>query len=178
MRRVWLSIVSVLALAGCDTLAATRYSINADNVVNLRQYNGGSVNVGSFTSATPGQSEIMCRAAGPIKTPDGEPFSEYVKKALLDEMKIAGIYNQNAPITLSGRLEQTELNSVSGKWILVLSVTSSTGGSLTESEAFNFTTSFAAIVACREAATAFMPAVQNLIGRIIRNPEFRRLMGT
>lgn len=174
---VWLTL-ALMSLTGCDTYATSRYSINADSVVALRQFNGRTVNVGAFTAATPGQSEIVCRAVGPIKTPDGEPFSEYVRKALVDEMKIAGIFNPTAPISITGRLEQADFGSSSGTWLLTLTLTSNNGATLTESETYKFTTSFAAVTACREAANAFMPAVQNLVGRAVRNPSFQRLVGT
>jgi hypothetical protein len=144
----------------------------------LRQFDGRAVNVGAFTAAAPGQSEIVCRAVGPIKTPDGEPFSEYVRKALVDEMKIAGIYNPTAPISITGRLDKADFGSTSGTWLLTLTLASNNGATLTESETYRFTTSFAAITACREAANAFMPAVQNLVERAVRNPGFQRLIGT
>lgn len=174
---VWSSL-ALLLLAGCDTYATSRYSINADSVMALRQFNGRTVNVGAFTAAAPGQSEIVCRAVGPIKTPDGEPFSEYVRKALVDEMKIAGIYSPTAPISITGRLEQADFGSTSGTWTLALTLASSNGATLTENETYKFTTSFAAVTACREAANAFMPAVQNLVARAVRNPSFQRLIGT
>ena len=46
---------------------------------------GQKVNVGAFTAAKPGQTGIMCRLVGPITTPDGRSFEEYVRRALIDE---------------------------------------------------------------------------------------------
>jgi len=55
-----------------------------------------SVSIGPFTAAEPGRSEITCRGAGPVKTPDGEPFEEFIRKAFISDMTLAEIY---APIT-------------------------------------------------------------------------------
>lgn len=169
--------ILLAALTGCSTYAASRYTVNADNVVALRQYSGRLVAVGPFTSSQPGQSTIVCRAVGPIKTPDGEPFSEFVRKAFMDELKIASIYSDRAPMTLTGVLNSIDFGTVSGTWQLSLTVTSSNGGSITENETYSFSSSYFGETACNQTAQALMPAVQNLVGRIIRNPAFPALIG-
>lgn len=161
---------------GCSTYAANRYAINTDNVVAMRALNGKLVNVGSFSAKEPGLKEIMCRSVGPIKTPDGEPFSEFVRKALLDEIKIANIYSSNAPITLTGSLDTVDFSSASGGWNLALTVKSSNGKSLSVSENYQFTSSLYGETACNQTAQAFMPAVQNLVGKVVRSQEFLALV--
>jgi uncharacterized protein YceK len=79
-------VVVVITLAGCSTYAAQRYSIAPTNIVGLRAFRGQAFNVGQFTAAKPGRSEITCRAVGQTKTPDGEPFEEYIRKAFIAEM--------------------------------------------------------------------------------------------
>ena len=73
---------TVLALAvlftGCSTYAASRYAINAETVAALRTYRPSTVSVGPFTATKPGQTEITCRAVGPIKTPDSETFEDFI----------------------------------------------------------------------------------------------------
>lgn len=85
-------VVLAVSSTGCSTYAAARYSISADNVRTLRTFKGQTVNIGAFTAAKPGQTEITCRGVGPIKTPDGEPFEQFIRKAFLDEMTIAELY--------------------------------------------------------------------------------------
>lgn len=166
-----LSAIAVLA-SGCSTYSATRYSISTDNVVALRSLNGKTVNVGAFSASTPGQTEIMCRGVGPIKTPDGEPFAEFVRKAMLDELKIANIYSSSAPVTITGNLDAIDFSSSSGNWNLALTVRSSNGKSMSVSESYGYTSSFYGETACNQTAQAFMPAVQNLVGKVVRSPEF------
>jgi hypothetical protein len=101
--------------------AAARYSISADNVRTLRTFKGQTVNVGAFTAAKPGQTEITCRGVGPIKTPDGEPFEQFIRKAFLDEMTIAELYVPDAPVSLTGRLDSIDFSSGIGEpWSIAL----------------------------------------------------------
>lgn len=170
-----LSVVAMLA-SGCSTYSASRYSISADNVVALRSLNGKTINIGAFSASTPGQTEIMCRGVGPIKTPDGEPFADFVRKALLDEMRIANAYSSSAPVTITGNLDAIDFSSNSGNWNLALTVRSSNGKSMSVSENYSYTSSFYGETACNQTAQAFMPAVQNLVGKIVRSPEFMILV--
>jgi hypothetical protein len=174
-------ILSILAasltvlFSGCSTYSASRYAINSDNVVAMRTLNGKMINVGAFSATKPGEKEIMCRGVGPIKTPDGEPFSEFVRKAFLDELKIASVYSSSAPLTLTGNLDAIDFSSASGGWNLALTVKSSNGKSLSVSENYSFTSSFYGETACNQTAQAFMPAVQNLVGKVVRSQEFLAL---
>jgi hypothetical protein len=175
--KITLIIACVAALlSGCSTYSASRYSISADNVTALRSLDGKVVNIGAFSSSTPGQKEIMCRGVGPIKTPDGETFADFVRKALVDEMRIANAYSATAPVTLTGNLDAIDFSSNSGNWNLVLTVKSSNGKSMSASESYAFTSSFYGETACNQTAQAFMPAVQNLVGKVVRAPEFASLI--
>jgi hypothetical protein len=169
-------ICASAAMTGCSTYSASRYSISADNIEALRSLSGKTINVGAFTSTTPGQTEIMCRGVGPIKTPDGEPFSDFVRKALVDEMRMANTYSANAPITLTGNLDAIDFSSHGGSWNLALTVKSSNGKSLSASENYAYKSSFYGETACNQTAHALMPAVQNLVGKVVRSPEFPSLV--
>ncbi|WP_395681607.1 hypothetical protein [Inquilinus sp.] len=174
--KIGLVLMIAAALGGCSTYAAQRYSISADNVTALRSLNGQTVTVGPFTSAKPA-TEIGCRAVGPIKTPDGETFSEYVRKAFIDELKIANAYSEASPTVLTGVLDQANFSSMNGGWDLGLTLKSSNGRSLAVTEHYVFTSSWFGETACNQTAQAMMPAVQNLIGKAVKSPQFRGLVG-
>jgi len=144
--------------------------------VALRALNGKLINVGAFTASKPGEVEIMCRGVGPIKTPDGEPFSDYVRKALVDELKIANVFSTTAPVTLTGKLDAIDFSSATGQWNLTLTVRSSNGKTINASEQYAYTTSYYGETACNQTAQALMPAVQNLVGKVIRSTDFGALM--
>lgn len=176
MKRLAVVLPLLLVLSGCSTYAAHRYSISADNVVALRALSGKMINVGTFTGTQPGQRDIMCRGVGPIKAPDGEPFSEFVRRALMDELRIANVFSATAPVTLTGNLDRIDFSSASGNWNLALTVMSSNGKSTTVTEVYSYTSSWYGETACNQTAQALMPAVQNLIGKLVRSQEFSALV--
>jgi hypothetical protein len=172
------TLAVVIALAGCSTYAAQRYSIAPNNIAVLRAFRGQAVNVGPFTAAKPGRSEITCRAVGPTKTPDGEPFEEYIRKAFIADLSIAEVYSTAAPVTLTGRLDAIDFSSglTDAAWDIAVTISSSNGKSLAVDNHYSFSGNFVGEVACNQTAQALMPAVQDLIAKIIRHPDFAALL--
>ena len=166
---------AAVSMAACSTYSVDRYAVNVDSVSALRDMEGTRVAVGEFQSEKP-IKRIMCRGAGPVAAPEGMSFSQYVGGALKDELRLAEIYADDAPVTLSGGLTRAEFSSVGGMWTLDLDVTSSNGRTLSVSEAHDFDTSFSADAACGDSAGAFMPAVQDLIHKLVTDPEFQALV--
>lgn len=185
------------ALAGCSTYSTSRYSISADNVVAMRAYKG--VSVGTFAAATDygNAASINCRGVGQINTPDGEPFVQFVRKAFIDELKLAEAFSPSGPISISGRLDAIDFSSVATgeashgqprapglpepertppHWSIMLTLKSSNGRSLTVSDTFAFAENYVGDIACQQTALAFVPAVQNIIGKVVHSPDFRSLL--
>lgn len=169
------AIAFVATLAGCSTYSVPRYSASTDDVVTLRKLPPNSVSVGAFTSAGGPVSEISCRAVGPIKTPDGEPYAEFIRKALISELKMAGAYSESAPTQITGVLNKIDFSSASGVWNLDLTLASGKR-SIAVSEAYPFTSSFYGETACNQTAQALMPAVQDLIGKAVQQPGFGAML--
>jgi len=174
--KVLLAAISITVLSGCSTYASNRYSISADNVVALKKYNHLDVGVGAFTASKPDQTSIMCRGVGPIKTPDGETFEDFVRGALISEMKIAEIYSEDSDNAITGNLDEIDFNSSTGMWSLAITVASSDGETLKVSEEYEYTTSFYGETACNQTAQALMPAVQNVITKLVQHEKFSSLV--
>jgi hypothetical protein len=177
-RAVSVALLMSLTVTGCSTYAASRYSISADTITALRTFRGQTVAVGAFTARTPGKTEITCRGVGPIKTPDGEPFEEFIRKALIAELTIAEVYATSAPVVLTGMVESIDFSSglTDAAWDIALTLGSQTGKILTVTEHYVFTSSWYGETACNQTAQALMPAVQNLVGKAVRHPEFSGLL--
>lgn len=176
MKKLLIVASVILALSGCSTYSTPRYSTSTDNIISLRSLAGKVVNVGPFTAKEPGLNEIMCRQSGPVNTQDGEPFSEFIRKALIDELRMANVYSASAPVTLTGRLDNIDYDSNNGSWDLSLTIKSSNGKSVSLTEHYSYTTSFIGKTACAQAAQALVPATQNIIGKLVRSPEFNALI--
>lgn len=189
------SVIAMLA-SGCGTTtySANRYAISTDNAIALRSLNGKTLNVGAFSATTPGQKELKCRGFRAIKTQQYEPFSEFIRIALLQELKIANSYSPSSPVTITGNLDAIDFSSIgegevfninpavswsstkSGSWNLALTVRSSNGKSMSVSEVYAYTSSLDPEAACNQTAQALMPAVQDLIGKIVSSPDFAALV--
>lgn len=168
-----------VSVSACSTFTPPRYSISADNNVALKSIGVGNVNVGKFTG--PASFDNACRGAGPIAPPDNVSFEAYIQKALADELKVAGMYDDKSPkVTLTGAVEKLRFSSsrglTGGEWDIDLRVNSSNGKSVFVSEHYEFQSGFVADTACKQTAEAYFPAVQNLLGKLIKSPEFKGLL--
>lgn len=89
---------------------------------------------------------------------------------------MAGAYDQEStPVT--GTVEVVDLDTLgTGTWKLAIKLRSPkrpAGYQVTT--AYSFSSSFSAVSACRNAAAAFGPAVQDLLGKAVDSPEFATL---
>ncbi|MDO8350016.1 MAG: hypothetical protein Q7S94_02555 [Gallionella sp.] len=171
--------LSILTLSACSTFTPQRYNISADNNVALKAIGIGAISVGTF--AGPAVFDKACRGAGPIAPPDNMSFEGYIQKALADELKVAGMFDDKTPrTTLTGTLEKLSFSSsrglTGGEWDISLRINSSNGKSIFVSEHYEFESGFIADTACKQTAEAYLPAVQNVIGKLVKSPEFSSLL--
>jgi len=175
MRRFLAILVTVVVITGCSTFDVGRYGVSVENNAALKKL-GGKVAVARFIGAEPGKKEIACRAVGPIKTPDDQPFEDWIRKALVDELTVADLFAESAPVTLSGRVNKVDFDSMAGEWLLDLTVSSSNGQSLTVANKYSYGFTYIAETACARTAKSFVPAVQLLIGKLVYDPKFADLL--
>lgn len=169
-------VIAIALMSGCSSYTVAKYGVTPDNVTVLATLGSQKASVGSFRATTAGQTEIGCRGVGPIKAPDGGTFEEYIRKAFIDEFKVANMLADPAPVTLTGNLDRIDFSSTSGKWNIDLTLSSSNGRTLTVNDVYDYETSFLGEKACALTAQAFTPAVQSMIGKIFRRPEFAELL--
>lgn len=166
--------------AGCSTYAADRYAVSMDSQTELKQIAASSPNQGvaveEFTASEPRQTEIGCRAVGPIKTPDGETFEKFIQEALIDQLQLAELYSPQSALRVGGNLDAIDFNTNAGVWSLALTITDNSGRRITVREDYDYESSFSGETACNQTAQAFMPAVQNLIQKVVGNPAFKEMI--
>jgi hypothetical protein len=81
-------------------------------------------------------------------------------------------------VTLTGVVDGIEVLSLpQGEWRIVLSVISSNGMSVQVEERHDFGVSRGSAV-CALAADEFMPAVQDLVAKLVNDPKFKELVGS
>lgn len=171
--------ISVLVLSACSYVPQ-RYSISVGNNVALKTIGVGNINVSSFTKTADFNNN--CRGTGgAIAAPDNMSFEGYIQKGLIEELKVAGMFDDIAPkITLTGDVEQLSFSSMrsitGGTWDIGLRVNSSNGKSIYVSEHYEFDAGLAALTACQKIADYYMQATQNVLGKLITSPDFKPLV--
>jgi hypothetical protein len=175
------ALVGAMVLSGCSTPTSPRYSISASNNQAIRALQLPRIAVGAFTE--PQKFYSNCRGMGPATLPDGLTHTQYVRKALVDELSLAGAYDEAEPVfRLTGAVKNLEFSSndklVQGHWLVEMTLQSSNGAGIDVSSNYVFETAFAGDIACINVANAWPAAVQDLIGAIARNPSFVELVKT
>lgn len=174
-RAIFVITVSALVLAGCETPTTQRYAISVENNMAIKALGTHKIGVGTFTP--PSSFSPNCRALGPLQVADGLTHTQYIQRAFEDELKIAGAYaSAGANATISGKVEKLEFSSTraltGGAWTIELELLSSNGKRLRVDEHYEFSSGFSAMEACRNTAEAFSRAVQNVVGKAVKNPGF------
>ncbi|HEX7124561.1 MAG TPA: hypothetical protein VF406_02145 [Thermodesulfobacteriota bacterium] len=89
---------------------------------------------------------------------------------------IAELYDEAAPVTLDGHVEELAVQPWASAWRLALRLTSSNGETLTVHETYDYPLNAWTESPSEGAVRAFMPAVQNLIAAVVRHPDFPALL--
>ena len=171
-----------LLLAGCDTTSPMAgYTPSTNNILGFQSAlkpTGTTVKTGDFTAAA-GVEIPTCRMAGKLDVSAGKPLDQYVKEAMQAELFQAGVYDANSGVVINGRLDQLKVNTFgTGSWELGLHVTSNKDPVGYHVQTIRtFKTSYTAVAACQNATNAFAPTVQDLLGQVIANPGFGKLVG-
>jgi hypothetical protein len=107
-------------------------------------------------------------------------FEKYIQAALAEELKVAGMFEEERPrVTLTGVVEALAFSaqsasSQSASWDIGLRVTSSNGKSTLVREYYAFAP--AENNGCKQIAEAYLPAVQYLLGKLVRSHDFKALV--
>jgi hypothetical protein len=163
-------------LLACVAACTTAYTVDpyvptANTYVDmqdLRHVTDKGIQVGRFTFAKDGP-ELPVLPGASVETPDGRPFSAYIRDALASELKTAGVYSDPAAVTLTGVIEAIRFSRASsqGEWQIVLTVYSSNGISVQIDERRDFG---------EKPWDGFMPTVQELIAKLVHDPKFKELV--
>jgi hypothetical protein len=137
------------------------------------------VQVADFTFAEGVDESLSCRALGALEVAPGKSTGEFIEGAMRDELFAAGVYDQKNGQVINGEIETLQFNSFgTGSWDIALKVSSSADPEgYTVATHYSFKTSYSAIKACQNVIDAFTPAVQQLIGEVVKDPQFKAVAG-
>jgi hypothetical protein len=176
-----LTFCAATTLAGCDTTStAVPYSAATPNVIALQtalRPSNTKLNVGGFEVAS-GVSMPSCRLVGSLDPTSGKPVQEYLKAAFQTELMAAQALDTTAGVTLQGTVTEVKMDSIGGSWKIGIHVSSNIDAAGYDvSVDRSFKTSYVAVSACKNATDAFAPTVQELVGKVVADPGFAKLIG-
>ena len=143
--------------------------------------NGKTVGLGIFDAFKPDYDSLVCRGDffSPIKSISygGRTFADAVKSRFQEKLKYAGVESAKPGILITGHLKSFELSSWgTGSWEIVLELSSSNGKKMAVSETRSFETSISGQTACGNAKNALGPALDSLVKKAFKSPEFAGLV--
>ncbi|HRJ01091.1 MAG TPA: hypothetical protein PKV67_09955 [Hyphomonas sp.] len=174
---------AALTLGACETTSSRPYAPSTANILAFQaalKETDSKVQVAPFSLASGVSEKLTCRALGALEVAPGKSAREFVESAMRDELFAAGVYDAAKGVAINGELTQLDFNSMgTGSWDISLKLSST---ALPEGYEvgthYTFKTSYSAIKACQNVIDAFTPAVQELIGKAVADPSFKKLAGS
>lgn len=173
-------LVTLLSLIlGACTFEISPYPRNTPNIYLLSQINNAKkVSVGSIEG--PGRYFDSCRFSASVRTLDKSPFEDYIRRALISELKSANLYDENSNKIISGKVVTISGDTLPpASWKLAIKFnhggSPDTGILLIEDE-YSYASSAYWATACMASAQAFSPAVQAYLAKLYTDPNFISFM--
>lgn len=132
------------------------------------------INIGDFYDASY-RTELSCRTTAILEAPDDNEFKDIMRHALIDELKQANRYDENAPVTIRGLLNRIDVDTNKGAWIIRMSFKSSNGKQMTIEEERVYGSLPTSEVACTQAAFHYLPLLKSFMKKLLASPEFAEL---
>ena len=174
-------VVAALTLGACETTSSRPYTPSTANIMAFQsafEDDEQKVQLAAFTTAEGVEGDMTCRALGALEVAPGKAPVAFIEGAMRDELFAAGVYDQTNGTTIDGEITQLDFNSFgtgSCKIGLKLSSEAAPDGYEVSTD-YSFKTSYSALKACQNVIDAFTPAVQELIGKAVADPQFAGLV--
>ena len=172
------SLALIIALAcGCARYVVARYPVSRPALAASGALATRRATVGPIASVGVDQPGPMCRMNGHIVAPEGQRFGELIRDALIDELAAVGRISDRSKTIITGEVDQITLATVipTGRWIIGLTLRSSTGHALTVVQPYTFSVGGIGEDPCVRAAAAFAPALRELMRTILAHPQLDEL---
>jgi len=115
-----LTLLACIFISAC-TINAPKYQPSVDNSNLLQDISNTKLSVVRFKDSKPEVNDLSMRGST-LESPYDKSFSLYLSKALEEELRLAGIWDKNSQIQISGVLIDNQLD-VSGFSVGTASIT-------------------------------------------------------
>ena len=172
-------LISVFALSACDTTSSIPYKASTQNIMTIQEIlsEEDKVGVSSVSYSAGYEPDLLCRLLGDVDVGNGQSIPEYIKAAFEEELFAAGRLDYNSQAQIEMKVENVNFSTISrAYWEIGLKVSSNNDSGYSINSKSEFSTSFNAYSACKNATAAFGPAVQSALKKVVSHPNFARLL--
>ena len=168
----------VCLLTGCG-YTASNYSASVRNIEQLRITvpAGAAIRVSEFESPKGPIRNVSCRL-NPMTLPGDSTYEDYIREAMINELRLAGVYAENSNTELRVLVDTIDSSSslLGGNWNLKLTLSADGVSPFTVEHKHEFRTGYDGDMACERVGTNLVPAVQGLIGQLFNNGNFQMIL--
>lgn len=173
--RVLILLLAFVA-SGCS-MVAPPYQVSIENVQELKRANLQEIQVGEISS-TPNLNTISLRGSK-MKSPVGKSYGEYINAALVDELKLAKLWNGVSANVVTGEVIENDINVAgfsTGNGKLAVKFTVINNGDVLFDKVIavetEFDSSFMGAVAIPNAQAHYVELVQTLFAALFSDNDF------
>lgn len=169
--------IMALSVGACDTYTAQQYQSSPQNTITLQGLasRGERATVADVRLAEGVEPRPTCRLAGPLDLGGSDNLAQTIKQAVQAELLAGGVYKAGGtPINLN--VTTLKPDSFNGKWTIEFQAYSSRSSGFTVKSETKFSTSFSAVSACNNTATAFNRALAEAINKMVSDPRFAQMI--
>lgn len=166
-------VTLALLLVGC-AFKSPAYNPSYSNIEALKKKRAKSTKkyaVGDFTSYKPKKKSIMCRLSASVKANNGMPFHLFMREALIEDLRLSGMYSEQSNSKIKAHLKKIDFDSVSGEWVIYADVYAGKNGPFPVNIDHSYETSFAWWIACDNAAEELNVAIEKFNRAVIDQLE-------
>ena len=167
---------SALLIGGCTSFVAPDFAARTSTSSQPDRPAQRRVTFEKFASnvSAANANEVMCRQVGPIKTPGGGSFAEYLHSIFVQEFSLAASDTEGPPVMLTGSIITFDHGSI-GWWKIGVDFKSSNGNEASIETLYRFHSNWYGNKACELTANALLPAARSLVTRALESPGFVKL---
>ena len=175
------SLIAGLALSGCAQVPLT-YQPTMQNLETIKAANVAPTSLGVFAVApdkAPAIDQSVSARSATVVSPINGSFAQYLKDALMQELRAAGKYDPASPVVISGLLTRNMLDApmTTGSGALAARFTVTRSGTRVYEkeleEKAEWPSSFIGAEAIPRAINEYASLYKKLIGRLFGDAEFK-----
>lgn len=179
---VWLGIVVLTLLAGCAELPMHAPTPSFDVIEKAKASRTAPVALGQFKvdpSVNPDIDKGLSVRTNQLFSPYEHSFAQFLRQAALTDLQAAGLYDANAPVTLSGYLTDSMLSvpADSGEASLgVRFILTRSGQKVFEKELktrASWESSFLGVTAIQDGINQYTNLYHKILGILLSDPYYQ-----